>query len=128
MYVAGANTSMGGQGVVNGNSTASSFGYWGLPSNTSISMSGNAAFTGTIYAPQALLTLGGGGSTIYDFVGAVITGSVRLNGHYHFHYDEALKEFGPKGGYTVVSWEEASWEEVHPNGLLGGGTTGGLGL
>ena len=138
MYVAGANTSIGGQGVMNANAKASSFGYWGLPSNTSISMGGNAAFTGTIYAPQAMLTLGGGGSDIYDFVGATITGGVKMNGHFKFHYDEALREFGPRRGYQVTSWEEASWEEVHLNRLSGGslggsvgdstGSLGGLGL
>ena len=119
MYVAGANTSIGGSGVMNANSTASSFAYWGLPSNTSIAMSGNAAFTGTIYAPSAALTLGGGGSTRYDFVGSTITGSVKMNGHFQFHYDEALRGFGPRRGYAVNSWEEASWEEVHRNVLPG---------
>ena len=117
MYVAGASTSLGGQGVINGGAKASSFGYWGLPSNTSISMHGNAAFTGTIYAPQAALTLGGGGNSDYDFVGATITSSVKMNGHFKFHYDEALKAFGPRRGYAVASWEEASWEEVHQNVL-----------
>jgi hypothetical protein len=117
MYVAGETAAIGGQGVMNANATAASFSYWGLPSNTTISMGGNAAFTGTIYAPQATLTLGGGGSTEYDFVGATITGSVKLNGHFKFHYDEALKAFGPRRGYAVTSWEEASWEEVHNNAL-----------
>jgi len=117
MYVAGENTSIGGKGVMNANSKASSFGYWGLPSNTSISMSGNASFTGTIYAPQAALSLGGGGNNNYDFVGATITGSVKMNGHFKFHYDEALRMFGPRRGYQVTSWEEASWEEVHQNTL-----------
>jgi hypothetical protein len=144
MYVAGANTSLGGKGVVNDNATAAAFGYWGLPSNTSISFGGNAAFTGTIYAPQAVLTLGGGGSTVYDFVGACMTSSVKMNGHFKFHYDEALKSFGPRRGYIealksfgprrgyiVSSWNEASYEEVHSvaGGLTGGGTgglTGGL--
>lgn len=112
MYVAGANTSIGGRGVMNSDAKASQFGYWGLPSNTQISMTGNAAFTGTIYAPQAALTLGGGGNTPYDFVGATITDSVRMNGHFEFHYDEALRTFGPRRGYTIASWNEAAYNEV----------------
>ena len=113
MYVAGTSTSIGGSGVMNGDAKASSFGYWGLPSNTSVSMHGNAAFTGTIYAPQAALTLGGGGNNNYDFVGSTITKTVKMNGHFQFHYDEALKSFGPRRGYTIASWNEASWEEIH---------------
>lgn len=106
LYVAGSSTSIGGNGVANGNSNATNFFYYGLPSNTSISLSGNAAFTGIIYAPQADFTLGGGGNNPYDFVGASITGSVRMNGHYNFHYDEALARLGASSGYVATSWNE----------------------
>jgi hypothetical protein len=112
MYVQGASASFGGNGIVNSDADATSFGYWGLSSNTSISMSGNAAFTGTIYAPYAHLHLGGGGNNDYDFVGASITGSVKMNGHFKFHYDEALKKFGPSRGYAIVAWNEASVAEI----------------
>ncbi len=106
LYVAGPSTSLGGNGVMNNAGNAMNFMYYGLPSNTSVSMSGNAAFTGTIYAPSAALTLGGGGNNDYDFVGASVTDSVRLNGHYNFHYDENLGRLGPKRGYTITSWNE----------------------
>lgn len=106
LYVAGPSTSLGGSGVVNNAGNAMDFMYYGLPSNTSVSMSGNASFTGTIYAPSASLTLGGGGSNNYDFVGASVTDSVSLNGHYNFHYDENLGRLGPKRGYTITSWNE----------------------
>ncbi len=106
LYVAGASTSLGGQGIMNANAKAASFGYWGLNSNTSISLSGNAAFTGTIYAPYAALTMNGGGSTTYDIVGATVSNTVRMNGHFQFHYDEALGRIGPRSGYTITSWNE----------------------
>jgi hypothetical protein len=106
LYMGGASTSLGGNGMVNSNTSATNFSYYGLPSNTSISLSGNAAFTGVIYAPNAALTMGGGGSTSYDFVGASVTGSVRLNGHYTFHYDEAVGRNGPAKGCIVTSWRE----------------------
>ena len=106
LYVGGSFTKIFGNGIINPNSSATSFTYWGLNSNTTVDMGGNASFTGTIYAPNATLTLGGGGSTTYDFSGAAIAKEVKLNGHYQFHYDEALGAFGPRRGYTIVSWHE----------------------
>ena len=52
--------------------------------------------------------LGGGGSTIYDFVGSTITATVTMNGHFKFHYDESLSRLGPSRGYVVSSWNEIS--------------------
>lgn len=112
LYVGGASASIGGQGVVNSNGTAQSFSYNGLPSNTTLSMGGNAAFAGTIYAPSADLTLGGGGSTTYDFLGASITKTVTMNGHFNFHYDEALAKFGPSSGFIVTSWNEMTPQNI----------------
>ena len=112
LYVSAPQAAIGGNGVVNANGNAKSFEYYGLPSNTSLSLKANASFTGVIYAPEANLTLGGGGSTSYDFVGAAVVNSVKMNGHFHFHYDEALRNLVPSG-YVV-----ASWNEVNPNGPL----------
>lgn len=106
LYVGGTLADISGNGIVNHNAKASSFSYWGLNSNTTVKMSGNASFTGTVYAPHATLTLGGGGSNSYDFAGAAVAKEVRLNGHYQFHYDEALGEFGHRRGYTIFSWNE----------------------
>ena len=106
LYVGGPSTSIGGNGIANNPGNATNFFYYGLPTNTSLSMSGNAAFTGVIYAPSAALTLGGGGSSDYDFVGASITSSVKMNGHYTFHYDENLGNTGPRRGLTITSWNE----------------------
>ena len=106
LYVAGASAALGGNGVVNGSASATNFSYYGLPSNTSVSFSGNAAFTGTIYAPNAALSLGGGGNNTYDFVGASVSNTVQMNGHFNFHYDELLGRLNNGGGYTVVSWNE----------------------
>ncbi len=103
---AGGDVDIGGNGVSNGSGNAANFYLYGLPTSTSISMSGNAAFTGVIYAPSADLTLGGGGSSDYDFVGASISNTVKLNGHYKFHYDESLRKFGPTRDYVVATWNE----------------------
>ena len=100
-----AHPSLGGNGIVNPGD-AMNFQYYGMPSNTTLSYSGNAAFTGVIYAPNADFTLGGGGNGIYDFVGASVTSTVKMNGHFHFHYDENLKRIGPSRGYIITSWNE----------------------
>ena len=96
----------------NSDSTADSFSFWGLPTCTSISLDGYSNFTGTIYAPSADLTLIGPEHYSADFVGASITRAVTLNGHFHFHYDEALRKFGANRGYIVTAWNEMASSEV----------------
>ncbi|HSH14605.1 MAG TPA: hypothetical protein VLD18_01130, partial [Verrucomicrobiae bacterium] len=59
-----------------------------------------------IYAPQAHLSLGGGGSTAYDFVGASVSRTVQMNGHFNFHYDEALGRTDTEGLFVIASWNE----------------------
>jgi hypothetical protein len=112
LYVGGSSGSIGGNGVVNPGS-ALDFTYYGLTNNTDLSFSGNAAFTGVVYAPNAAFTLNGGGaSSTTDFIGASITKTVTLNGHFNFHYDEALSKFGPMRGFVITSWNEMSPTEV----------------
>jgi hypothetical protein len=82
-----------------------SFWYWGLPGVTSITLSGNTTFRGIIYAPEASLTLNGGGNA-NNLEGSSIVKSVTLNGHYDFHYDESLLTNGPPRGYVAGFWQE----------------------
>jgi len=128
---AGSAFSVSGNGMIN-NGDSSRMIIYGLPGCTSISLGGNAAFTGCIYAPSADFSMSGGGNTTYDFAGASITKSVTLNGHFNFHYDEALRNRGPIRGFVMTSWDEMSPGEVAnlpygaPSGG-GGGTIGGGG-
>jgi hypothetical protein len=105
IYVAGR-TSLSGNGIFNYTLDASRFMYYGLPSNTRIDISGNASFTGCIYAPRAELDMNGGGSDIYDVVGATITKTATMNGHFRFHYDERLGRSKILSRFTVASWAE----------------------
>jgi hypothetical protein len=105
IYMTGSTFTLSGHSVVDGG-RAEHLSYYGLPANTTINFTGNASFTGTIYAPNANLKLGGGGSDNYDFVGACITRSVTMNGHFSFHFDEALLRDGPARGYAATSWRE----------------------
>jgi hypothetical protein len=95
--------------VVNGSLNATNFTYLGLPGNTSISYSGNTSFIGTIYAPEADLSMSGGGSTTVNFVGSAVARSASISGHYAFHYDESLGGaiFGGGASYFVASWKES---------------------
>lgn len=106
LYVAGSSASIGGNGVMNPSGNASKFSYWGMPSNTSLAYSGNAAFIGTVYAPNASFSLSGGGNNGLDFVGSSVTATVLFNGHFSFHYDELLGRTGPSRGFIVTSWNE----------------------
>jgi len=91
---------------VNNQGNAKTFNYYGLPGNTTVSFGGNAAFIGTIYCPNADFTIGGGGNDVYDFEGSIISKTIKLNGHYNFHFDESLGRSGPSFGYVVTSWRE----------------------
>ncbi|MDB6028752.1 MAG: hypothetical protein JWM68_4975, partial [Verrucomicrobiales bacterium] len=106
LFVGGPNTKLAGKGIVNDGGTAESFKYFGLPTNTDIDMHGNFAFTGQLYAPSANLSVGGGGNDDYDFVGAAVVASAKLNGHANFHYDEALSKSGLGTGFMIGSWTE----------------------
>ncbi len=106
LYAAPATTSLGGNGVINSTGNALNFFYYGLPSNTAFGFSANAAFVGCIYCPDAAFTLGGGGNNTYDFVGASVSNTVKMNGKFNFHYDENLRRIGPGRGFVPTSWKE----------------------
>jgi hypothetical protein len=110
LYCGAATASLGGQGIVNSTGLAQNFQYYGLPSNTSFGLQANASFTGFIYAPEASITLGGGGSSPYDFAGQVVAASMKMNGHFNIHFDQALSSETLAGqgasGYSAGSWHE----------------------
>jgi hypothetical protein len=103
LYVGGANTSIN---TVNNAGNCTTFSYFGLPSNTSISLAGNGVFLGNIYAPSATLTLSGGGNNTLDYQGAISVSTISMNGHFNFHFDENLRRNGPIRGYQITSWNE----------------------
>lgn len=106
LYVAGTTASLGGNGIINEPGYATSFSYFGLNTNKTIALSGNATLIGTIYAPFAHIDFNGSGNDITDLVGAVIANSAKLNGKYQFHYDEALGEIGHVKGFVPTTWNE----------------------
>ena len=102
LYVGGASTTLN---EVNTSGNAKSFQYFGLPTNKGISWSGNDTYVGTVYAPQASMKLGGGGSSDLGFQGSCVVEALAMNGHFKFHFDEALRK-GTFSGYVVSLWKE----------------------
>ncbi len=105
MWVSG-DIKLSGQAAVNATGDSLRMMVYGLPSCTSVTLSGNATWTGTLYAPEATLTFNGGGSDGVDFIGAAIIGAATLNGHFSFHYDENLGKNGPTSAFVIDSWAE----------------------
>lgn len=69
---------------------ALAFAYYGLSSNTSVVFSpGTNSLIGTFYAPNATVSLSGGG----DIVGSVWAKSVSFAGHPSVHFDENLSRY-----------------------------------
>lgn len=108
IYSGAASTSIGGQGIVNSSGLPANFQYYGLPSNTAFGLQANASFAGLIYAPEAYVTIGGGGSSPYDFSGQIIAQSMKMNGHFNVHYDQHLTN----GVQTVSGFAAAAWKEL----------------
>jgi hypothetical protein len=105
LYVGGS-VNLHGNGVMNMSLNALKFQVFGLPTCKSIDFGGNAEFTGTVYAPEAHVKMGGGGNNTYDTVGAITAKSVGMNGHFNFHYDEMLGKVAGPELYKVASWNE----------------------
>ncbi len=105
MYVAGPNADIGGAGVNNTGRTTN-FIFYGLPSLKNLTLPSNGDFCGAIYAPSTEFKLSGGGTTDVNFCGACVARTVKVDGHYLFHYDEALGSFGPPGKLVIISWVE----------------------
>lgn len=104
VYAAGS-MSLAGNGVVNSTGNATSLELYGLPTSTSWNITGNGQLIGIAYAPEAALSISGGGSS-GGVSGAFVAKSITLTGHTKFHYDESLKKTGPIVGYLAASWQE----------------------
>jgi hypothetical protein len=105
-YVDSASCTLGTDDKPQGGGLAGNMVFLGTPNCTSLKYSGNGDFTGAMYFPEADFTLSGGGSGITDFIGSSVTRTVQMNGHYHFHFDEALKKWNPNNAFVAASWRE----------------------
>lgn len=112
MYVAGDLT-LSGQGGINYTNQPTNMMFYGTRTTAAaavggpqqFSLSGNSAYTGVVYAPNAAITLSGSGSS-GEFNGAVIGSTVLFNGNYAFHYDVQLLTFLSDQSFRASSWIE----------------------
>jgi hypothetical protein len=105
LYNGAAFGSISGDGVANQTGSAANFIYYGLPTNTKLAMSGNSAFIGVIYAPNADFTMSGGSdSSLVSYTGASVTKTVTMSGGRAFHYDESLALLFME--FVVTAWNE----------------------
>lgn len=116
MYVDG-DFSVGGNGngVVNRTGYAKDVRIYGTASTDGgqdFTLRGNGGITGVIYAPNANLTLNGGGNAGY-FTGAAVAYTIKINGgsdDYMYHYDLALKEIITEKRVRMTMWREITTE------------------
>ena len=108
LYVNGDFT-VSGNGYANDNTKAETFVVYGTnndPANPStFTLNGSASLCAAVYAPNAALTMNGGGSGP-GFMGAAVGKSIALNGGVTFHYDEGLAGFGSNGAFQMKQWKE----------------------
>ncbi|HEU0008648.1 MAG TPA: hypothetical protein VFT34_02420 [Verrucomicrobiae bacterium] len=113
LYSDAPSVTLSGNNTANSDGRAGNFLFWGTTNVTSITLNGNAGMSGAYYAPNADLTVNGtGNSTAVDFTGAGIVKSATMNGHFNFHYDEALAKFGPDRGWFITSWNEMNPSDI----------------
>jgi hypothetical protein len=93
LYVGAPAAILGGSGVLNENSP-SAFVYYGLPSNTSVTIGPNGTFAGCIYAPSAYLRIYAD-TNGFSFMGAIAARKILVWDHAEIHYDESLQRTGP---------------------------------
>ena len=89
-YVGGSAVLVAGNGILNSNVSGNFMMFCALTVNQ-FSFNGSGQFTGVIFAPQCHVDLNGGGHMYNDMSGAFLFRSVRLNGAFRLHFDEALR-------------------------------------
>jgi hypothetical protein len=120
LYMLGTSFTLAGDAVVD-NGNPANFNYFGLPGNYTLTFSTNAIFNGTVYAPEADLTINTGyvppvnnhhqqipGYFVsLDFIGSCFANSLTINGAASFHFDENLAHNSNfSRGFLVTSWKE----------------------
>jgi len=106
LYDTGGPLNLGGQGIDNVGGIAENFSVFCAPDVTSVSISGNGQFIGTVIAPNATVTLNGGGNNITNVIGAIMADNIVVNGHVEFHFPESLSRELGTGRYLVTAWKE----------------------
>jgi Tfp pilus assembly protein PilX len=105
-YFGGDVDMKGNAGVETLSGRAQDFTMWGLPDCTKFDIAGNAAFTGTLYAPEADVSLKGSGKSNFDIVGSITGKTVTANGKFQVMWPTDLGYSGPMAGFVASNWTE----------------------
>lgn len=104
-----SNVSIAGRGVANSNDPAAFFLYSTKASGSSgvqnIKVAGNGQLSAVVYAPNAELSMNGGGSS-GQVMGAAVANTISVTGGSTFHYDEALASLTSGNPFGVSKWSE----------------------
>ena len=95
-----------GNGIVN-STTAENFQIYGTGTSSgsqSVAIGGNGNLVAAVYAPNAAVSLRGGGSS-GNVMGSIVGKTIDMNGGTNFHYDEALGTLSGSGT-SVSKWKE----------------------
>ena len=112
LYAGGTTCTIGGNGIINQSGSALNCEIWCTPDVKTFNFNGNGEFIGVIVAPEALVNMNGAGYANNDFSGALMADSIKMFGHFSFHYDEALGRRPANSRYIVTSWDE-----IDPHGF-----------
>jgi hypothetical protein len=82
--------------------TAPQFSIFGLPSCTTMTLSGGMAFNGVIYAPECDLKAAGNSS----LAGSIVAKSFTCTGTFDFHYDLGIGISATALPVAILSWNE----------------------
>ena len=102
----GGDVKLAGNGIQNQNSDATKLEMLGLPTCENIAISGNGSFVGSLYAPNADITLNGNGNNYIKIIGAIAGESLKSNGQPQVIQDLNLFRNGPLNGFVATSWVE----------------------
>jgi len=125
VYTAG-NIDIGGNGVMNGGTTAGTANQpincqiWGTKTTgvQDIKIAGNGALSAIIYAPFGSVKINGNGAVC----GSVVANDITVVGNAAFHYDESLGSFGGNP-YRVAAWAELTTAAARTAACTTVGTT-----
>ncbi|MEW6215811.1 MAG: collagen-binding domain-containing protein [Nitrospirota bacterium] len=108
IYVNG-DIAISGNGKLNNTSTPTKLFIYGTANCDSVALHGNGELRTALYAPNADISLGGGGNDDVDICGSVVGKTVTSGGHFRIHYDEALAEIDDSQSVKKLDKGNAKW-------------------
>lgn len=97
-----------GSGLLNNTYRAANCSIWGTTNCTSIKVTGNSGYIGTIYAPAAEVDLSGSSAAMGAFLG----GSVKFTGDTRYYIDESLIGVSSSSSSSAKPYKLISWTEL----------------